>query len=123
MACIRGLFETIGHLRTVIQIPGAAHCALEYQRWAARSQLRDEGRRFMRSMCQRLGVPLLHLRGEADPYVLADPVDRTRRYAPQGRYVSIAGAGHFSHEEAPREVNRHLMRFLDQVHGSRAGLN
>ncbi len=115
--------ETIGHLRTVIQIPGAAHCALEYQRWAARSQLRDEGRRFMRSMCQRLSVPLLHLRGEADPYVLADPVDRTRRYAPQGRYVSIAGAGHFSHEEAPEEVNRHLMRFLDQVHGSRAGLN
>ncbi|MBS2079458.1 alpha/beta hydrolase, partial [Mycobacterium tuberculosis] len=36
--------ETIGHLRTVIQIPGAAHCALEYQRWAERSQLRDEGR-------------------------------------------------------------------------------
>lgn len=62
--------ETIGHLRTVIQIPGAAHCALEYQRWAARSQLRDEGRRFMRSMCQRLGVPLLHLRGEADPMCL-----------------------------------------------------
>ena len=115
--------ETIGHLRTAIQIPGAAHCALEYQRWVARSQLRDEGRRFMRSMCQQLSVPLLHLRGEADPYVLADPVDRTQRYAPQGRYVSIAGAGHFSHEEAPEEVNRHLTRFLDQVHGSRASLN
>ena len=77
----------------------------------------------MRSMCQQLSVPLLHLRGEADPYVLADPVDRTRRYAPQGRYVSIAGAGHFSHEEAPEEVNRHLTRFLEQVHGSRVGLN
>src|SRR6201996_1554891 len=110
--------ETIGHLRTAIQIPSAAHCALEYQRWAARSQLRDEGRRFMRSMSRQLGVPLLHLRGDADPYVLADPVDRTQRYAPQGRYVSVAGAGHFSHEEAPGEINRHLMRFLDHVNGT-----
>ena len=70
--------ETIGHLRTAIQIPAAAHSALEYQRWAARSQLRGEGRRFMSSMCQQLGMPLLHLRGDADPYVLADPVDRSR---------------------------------------------
>jgi pimeloyl-ACP methyl ester carboxylesterase len=111
--------ETIGHLRTAIQIPGAAHCALEYQRWAVRSQLRGEGRRFLRSMGTQLGVPLLHLRGDADPYVLADAVDRTRRYAPHGRYVSMSGAAHFSHEEAPEEVNRHLTRFLDSVHGPR----
>jgi pimeloyl-ACP methyl ester carboxylesterase len=111
--------QSIGHLRLAIQIPGAAHCALEYQRWAVRSQLRDEGRRFMRSMSRQLGIPLLHLRGDADPYVLADPVDRTQRYAPYGRYISVAGAGHFSHEEEPEEINRHLMRFLDQVHESR----
>ena len=67
--------QTIGYLRTAIQIPGAAHCALEYQRWAVRSQLRGEGRRFMKSMIRPLGVPLLHMRGDADPYVLADPVD------------------------------------------------
>jgi pimeloyl-ACP methyl ester carboxylesterase len=111
--------ETIGHLRQAIQIPSAAHSALEYQRWAVRSQLRDEGRRFMKAMTRQLGIPLLHLRGDVDPYVLADPVERTQRYAPHGRYVSIAGAGHFSHEEAPGEVNRHLMRFLEQVHGPR----
>ena len=111
--------QTIGYLRTAIQIPGAAHCACEYQRWAVRSQLRSEGRRFMRSMSRQLGMPLLHLRGDADPYVLADPVDRSQRYAPQGRYISISGAGHFSHEEAPEESNRHLMRFLEYVHGPR----
>lgn len=107
--------QSIGHLRQAIQIPGAAHCALEYQRWAVRSQLRGEGRRFMRSMVQQLGVPLLHLRGDADPYVLAAAVERTQRYAPNGRYVSIANAGHFSHEEAPEEINRHLMRFFRHV--------
>ncbi|KZS62786.1 alpha/beta fold hydrolase [Mycobacterium ostraviense] len=108
--------QTIGYLRQAIRIPAAAHSALEYQRWAVRSQLRGEGRRFMKSMRRQLGVPLLHLRGDADPYVLADPVERTQRYAPHGRYVSVSGAGHFSHEEAPEEVNRQLARFLDQVH-------
>ena len=105
--------ETIGHLRTAVQIPSAAHCALEYQRWAVRSQLRTEGRRFMKALDLRtLTIPLLHLRGEDDPYVLADPVDKTRRYAPHGQYVSVPGAGHFAHEEAPEVVNDHLMRFL-----------
>ncbi len=108
--------ETIGHLRRAIQIPSAAHSALEYQRWAVRSQLRTEGRRFMRTMKRPLAVPVLHLRGDADPYVLADPVYRTQRYAPHGRYVSIDGAGHFGHEEAPGAVNEQLSRFLAQVY-------
>lgn len=108
--------QTVGYLRQAIRIPGAAHCALEYQRWAVRSQLRSEGHRFIKSTVAQLGVPLLHIRGDADPYVLAAPVERTQRYAPHGRYVSVAGAGHFSHEEAPEEINRHLTRFLQKVH-------
>jgi pimeloyl-ACP methyl ester carboxylesterase len=108
--------ETIDYLRRAIQIPSAAHCALEYQRWAVRSQLRDEGRKFMRAMTSRApSIPLLHLRGDADPYVLADPVQKTRRYAPHGRFVSIPEAGHFSHEEAPGDVNLALTRFLAQL--------
>jgi pimeloyl-ACP methyl ester carboxylesterase len=107
--------ESIGYLRRAIQIPGAAHCALEYQRWAVRSQFRREGRRFMRAMDKPLGIPMLHLRGDADPYVLADPVTRTQHYAPHGRFVSIPGAGHFAHEEAPALVNDHLRRFLAQL--------
>jgi pimeloyl-ACP methyl ester carboxylesterase len=110
--------ESIGYLRQAIQIPGAAHCALEYQRWAVRSQFRSEGHRFMRSMNRPLGIPLLHMRGDADPYVLADPVAKTVRYAPQGRFVSLAGVGHFGHEEAPDEVNHHLKRFLSHVNGT-----
>ncbi len=106
--------QSVDYLRQAIRIPGAAHCALEYQRWAVRSRLRTEGHRFIKSTVAPLGVPLLHIRGDADPYVLAAPVEGTQRYAPHGRYISVAGAGHFSHEEAPQEINRHLMRFLDQ---------
>ncbi|WP_018603545.1 alpha/beta fold hydrolase [Mycobacterium sp. 155] len=107
--------ETIHHLRRAIQIPGAAHSALEYQRWAVRSQLRGEGRRFMRSMKRPINVPVLHVRGDADPYVLADPVYRTQQYAPHGRYVSLAGTGHYGHEEDPDTVNEQLRRFLTQL--------
>jgi pimeloyl-ACP methyl ester carboxylesterase len=109
--------QTVHHMRRAIQIPSAAHSALEYQRWAVRSQLRGEGRRFMRSMKRPLSVPVLHMRGDADPYVLADPVHRTERFAPQGRYVSIAGCGHFAHEEDPDLVNAELTRFLAGVYG------
>jgi pimeloyl-ACP methyl ester carboxylesterase len=104
--------EAIAHMQRAIQIPSAAHSALEYQRWAVRSQLRSEGRRFMRLMKRPLAVPMLHIRGDADPYVLTDPVIRTQQYAPHGRYVSIDGAGHFAHEEAPEAVNGQLSRFL-----------
>ncbi|MGV0603388.1 alpha/beta fold hydrolase [Mycolicibacterium sp. XJ1904] len=109
--------ETVVHMRRAIQIPGAAHSALEYQRWAVRSQLRGEGRRFISEMKRPINVPVLHMRGVADPYVLADPVYRTQRYAPHGRYVSIDGAGHFGHEEAPDRVNDQLSRFVGQVYG------
>lgn len=113
--------ETIRHMRRAIQIPSAAHSALEYQRWAVRSQLRGEGRRFMRSMRKPLRLPVLQLRGDADPYVLADPVYRSQRYAPDSRYESIDGAGHFGHEEAPEKVNEQLARFLAQVHAGDDG--
>ncbi|AHC27667.1 MULTISPECIES: alpha/beta fold hydrolase [Mycobacteriaceae] len=107
---------TMRHLRQAIQIPGAVHSTLEYQRWAMRSQIRGEGRRFMRSMAQPIDIPLLHLRGAADPYVLADPVRRSRPYAPDGRFEHVDGAGHFAHEENPRVVNTALAEFLGAVY-------
>lgn len=108
--------ETIRHLRQAIQIPGAAHSTLEYQRWAVRSQLRGEGRRFMHSMKQPLSIPVLHLRGDADPYVLEDSVRRTQTFAPGGSFLTVSGSGHFAHEEAPAQVNDQLTRFLGEVY-------
>jgi pimeloyl-ACP methyl ester carboxylesterase len=104
--------EAMPHLRAAIQIPSAAHCALEYQRWAIRSQLRSEGRRFMGLMDRRLDVPVLHLRGAADPYVLDHPVRGSRRYVSAGTFSEVPGAGHYAHEEEPTVVNAALQSFL-----------
>jgi pimeloyl-ACP methyl ester carboxylesterase len=104
--------DVMPHLRQAFQVPSAAHSALEYQRWAVRSQLRNEGRRFMRLMERPLDIPLLHLRGDADPYVLADPVEGSRRYAPRGEFATVPEAGHYAHEESPHGVNAALQRFL-----------
>jgi pimeloyl-ACP methyl ester carboxylesterase len=109
--------ETISYLRHAFQIPGVAHCALEYQRWAVRSQLRSEGRRFMQSMDRPLGIPVLHMHGDADPYVLATTVERSRQYAPRGHFESLSGVAHYGHEEAPGQANGHLSQFLAHVYG------
>ena len=68
-------------------------------------------------MNRPLGIPMLHLRGDADPYVLADPVDRTQRYAPHGRFVSSPAQGISPTKRHPTLVNDQLMRFLTQVYG------
>ena len=47
----------------------------------------------MKSMNRPVDVPLLHLRGDDDPYVLNDPVIRTRRYAPDGYFAAIPTRG------------------------------
>lgn len=103
---------TIAHMRTAIMIPGVAHCALEYQRWAVRSQFRTEGWRFLRSIDRVLTLPVLHLQGAADPYMMNGPVHRSVRYAPEGTFVDVPDVGHYAHEEDPVAVNEQLVNFL-----------
>ena len=111
--------------REAFQIPGAAHCALEYQRWAVRSQLRGEGYRFMRSMTRPLGVPVLHMRGDTDPYVLAASVERTRRYAPTAASYHSPAPGISatrsarSGQRSPRTVPQPGLRALGRQAGPR----
>jgi pimeloyl-ACP methyl ester carboxylesterase len=64
-----------------MQIPSAAHSALEYHRWLARSGVRPDGLRYARHMRTPIAAPVLHLHGALDTCVLP----RTARGA--GRYV------------------------------------
>jgi pimeloyl-ACP methyl ester carboxylesterase len=104
--------DTARRMRSAIQIRGAAHCALEYQRWAFRSQWRPDGRRFMATMRDPVDIPVLALRGEQDNYLLRNTFHRGQQWSPRRRLATIPGAGHFAHQENPDAVTTELAELL-----------
>jgi pimeloyl-ACP methyl ester carboxylesterase len=105
--------EAVAQNRSAIRIPAVAHCSLEYYRWAMRSQLRAEGRRFAAAMARPARMPVLQLHGADDPCVLQSTVLRSRRWAagPFTHHLFDA-TGHFPHEERPAETTALLTKFL-----------
>ncbi len=96
-----------------LRIPAAAHCASEPARWAARSQLRAEGRRFAAAVARPTEAPVLALRGTEDPCVTERTLAESAAWTSAGFGVeTLAGAGHFPHEETPRAVTARLVAFL-----------
>jgi pimeloyl-ACP methyl ester carboxylesterase len=77
--------EAVARYRSAARIPQAAYGAMEYYRWAGRSQLR----------------------GDLDPCVLTSTARGSDRYV-AGAYEwrTLPGIGHFPHEEAPDDVTR-----------------
>jgi pimeloyl-ACP methyl ester carboxylesterase len=97
--------EAVDRYRSASRIPQAAYGAMEYHRWAGRSQLRPDGLRFARRMAAPVTAPTLQLHGAADPYVLPSTAAGSGRYV-AGAYEwrELPGIGHFPHEESPTEV-------------------
>ena len=95
-------------------LPFVAHSAAEYYRWVVRSQVRLDGRRFVRRVQAPVRVPAMYLKGERDGAVALSSTRGSAAYVsgPYEEHV-IAGAGHFLPEEAPGTVNAHLTRWLD----------
>ncbi len=99
--------------RAAMRVPGVAHSSMEYFRWAVRSQLRGDGRRFAAELDRRLTVPSLQVHGSADPYLLeATALASGDWLPPRVRYRSLAGVGHFPHHEAPDTLTGLLLAFL-----------
>ncbi|GAB3130463.1 alpha/beta hydrolase [Tsukamurella serpentis] len=111
--------DAVRRYRGAIGIPGTAHSALEYARWAWRSQFRPDGSRFLSSMNQRLHIPVLAFRGESDPYVLPQPMYSSHDWATDFRMRPVEDAGHYAHEEAPDTVGPQLVHFLAGLPGPR----
>ena len=100
-------------IRRAFQLPGVAHCALEYHRWLVRSQPRPDGLRYSHRMRAPIQVPTLHLHGSLDPYVLPRSAQGSGRYVEAAyRWKLIEGTGHFPHEERPRAFDGHLLGWL-----------
>lgn len=105
--------EVVDRHRSAMMVRGVAHSAYEYLRWAVRAQLRGEGRRYAEVMQRTISVPVLQLAGDADPCVLAGTVSASAKWATGPlRTRTLAGVGHFPHQEAPAETNRALTEFL-----------
>ena len=99
--------------RHAIQVPGVVHCALEYYRWAGRSQLRVDGRRFAAAVSRVPEVPVLQIHGAADPCLLTRTAAASQRWSGRRSALEVLPAiGHFPHEERPAEVNDLLTAFL-----------
>jgi pimeloyl-ACP methyl ester carboxylesterase len=107
--------EVVAADRAAMQVPGVAHSALEYFRWAVRSQLRSDGRRYRDEMDRRLSMPVLQVHGAADPYLLESTALASRPWlGPHSAYRSLAGVGHFPHHECPDTVSELLIEFLSK---------
>jgi pimeloyl-ACP methyl ester carboxylesterase len=105
--------EVLRRNRSAMSIPGAAHSALEYYRWALRSQLRTEGRRFAAAVDHPLTMPVLQLHGADDPALLESTAARSRPWAgPAHTYHVLPRTGHFPHQECPTDVTQVLVDFL-----------
>jgi pimeloyl-ACP methyl ester carboxylesterase len=99
--------EAVERYRAAARIPQAAYGAMEYYRWAGRSQVRPDGLRYARRMAAPISAPTLQLHGGQDRYILPATAEGSGRYV-AGAYEwrLFPGLGHFLPEEAPDEVTK-----------------
>jgi pimeloyl-ACP methyl ester carboxylesterase len=108
--------EAAARYRHAMSLWPAPHCSLEYQRWAVRSLLRADGRRFAMRMAESLPIDVLQIHGAADRAVSPRLAARSRRHVSgPHRWIQLDGVGHFPHEEAPDQVNAELVDWLAHV--------
>jgi pimeloyl-ACP methyl ester carboxylesterase len=100
-------------LRAAFRVPGVAHSSLEYTRWLFRSRFRPDGARYLRRMRRPVAAPVLHLHGDLDPLLPLRAAQGSERHvAASYRLRTIAGAGHFPHQERPGRVGAELLAWL-----------
>jgi len=100
--------------RMAMQVPFAAHSAMEQLRWLVRSTPRVDGQRFLAAVRAPVEVPVLHLHGALDrclPRAVALGGPEQGRGAPY-RVEVVPGAGHFLPEEAPERTTELLLEWL-----------
>jgi pimeloyl-ACP methyl ester carboxylesterase len=105
--------EVIRRCRQAMTVPGVAHSALEYYRWAVRSQVRSDGRRFAEAVDKPMQVPVLQIHGELDPVSLESSARASRAWlGPGSEFRCLPEVGHFPHQEAPHTTSKLLTEFL-----------
>ncbi|KOV80590.1 alpha/beta hydrolase [Nocardia sp. NRRL S-836] len=105
--------EVIRRCRQAVLVQGVAHSAMEYYRWAVRSQLRSDGRRFAEAVDKPLHVPVLQVHGALDPVMLESTARASAPWlGPGSEFRSLPEVGHFPNQEAPHTTSKLLTEFL-----------
>lgn len=105
--------EVADRHRAAMRVPRVSHCAVEYFRWAVRSQLRPDGRRFAAAVDRAVGSPVLQLHGADDPWTPPSLARASAAWcATPPTLRLLPGVGHFPHLEAPETVSDALLDFL-----------
>ncbi|GAA4445502.1 hypothetical protein GCM10023148_52300 [Actinokineospora soli] len=105
--------DAVARYQEAVLIPGVAHSALEYYRWAVRSQFRSEGRRYTEAMQRTIRTPVLQLYGADDPCVL--PYTRTAStpwLKGPAEHLELPGVGNLPPEEDPAATSAAITAFL-----------
>lgn len=107
--------DAVTRCRSAIAVPGVAHCAMEYYRWALRSQFRGDGRGYAAAVSRPVEAPVLQVHGELDPCLLPSTAVRSARWAGREfRTELLPGVGHFPHQERPERTTELLAGILDR---------
>ena len=105
--------QALATYQTAIGTWPASHCALEYDRWWFRSQLRADGRRFDRLMRPPLPQPVACLTGALDPLVSHGAARASARHVGGDfTHLTLPGVGHFPQEEDPTGFTEALLDWL-----------
>ncbi len=105
--------DAAARCREAVRVPGVVHCALEYYRWAFRSQFRPDGHRFAAAVARPPAVPVLAVHGALDPCLLSATARASAPWAGDAHRLEVLeGTGHFPHQERPDAVNALLDGFL-----------
>jgi pimeloyl-ACP methyl ester carboxylesterase len=111
--CAPEFTEVVRRNREAMLIPGVAHCSLEYYRWALRSQVRGDGRRFASALAGPVSAPVLQLHGVADPCLLEPTARSSSRWAgAEYAYQPLDGVGRFPNQEASHLTTRLIADYL-----------
>ncbi|MBC7375043.1 MAG: alpha/beta hydrolase [Frankiales bacterium] len=108
--------ETEARCREAMAIPGAAHCSLEWYRWAVRSRTRPSGLRFLALLEQGVTAPTLQLHGALDSCLLPETAYGSGAWVRAAYELQVLeGVGHFPHQEAPDAVSAALLGHLSAL--------
>ena len=66
-----------------------------------------------------MNIPVLIIRGDADPYLGATISEKLHRDIPGSRMVRIPTGGHFIQEDEPEKIAKELIGFFRKEHARR----